>query len=165
MHSYYWDEDSWDCVPPRNADEICDAANILIDEWLEENDDDEDGAHDYSNELWEQYCAADGIDGVRSDWSMPYGVAPDAGTLGVWTDAPYKWAECKILRREKIRNEYGEFFLVDFHGKPIAVICAGCKQFVAIGDKQPQSVSEVHKFEWGCTSGPKTVIMIGGLPH
>ena len=69
MNNYYWDENSWGAaVPPRNANEICEAANALIDEWLEQNDYDENGAHDYSNELWEKYCSTDEVDGVKSDW-------------------------------------------------------------------------------------------------
>lgn len=53
----YWDYESWGSAePPENADEIIAYANDLIREYAE-NDHDDYETEEFSNELWEKYCA------------------------------------------------------------------------------------------------------------
>ena len=67
--TYHWTHDSWgNMVPPKNADEICCAANELIDKYGAQCEYDNDEMQLFSDELWERYCDNDMIDGVRSEW-------------------------------------------------------------------------------------------------
>lgn len=60
MASYYWDSESWGSFyPPENWEEIVNAANSKIDEYIEKNnldpddDRDDDEIRNYSSYLWE----------------------------------------------------------------------------------------------------------------
>lgn len=70
----YWDAenaaDIWGAQePPKNASELCAAANELIDKFIAEHPDaDETEIHEFRAGLWEQYCSTDEINGIASIW-------------------------------------------------------------------------------------------------
>lgn len=66
----YWNEDTFGAGPiPQNLDEICSAANSMLDAYMAENADasDEDVSN-YSESLWNAYCMSDVIGSVTSIW-------------------------------------------------------------------------------------------------
>ena len=74
----YWDENNWGSnYPPENWEEICEAANQKINNFLIENGIEdpecittaqEQDLINFLSQMWADYCAADEIDGVRSKW-------------------------------------------------------------------------------------------------
>ena len=66
FNRYYWSMDSWgNGYPPVNADDVIAAANDIIDNYIENNPDAyEDELHDYSNDLWEDFCSSGRIGDV-----------------------------------------------------------------------------------------------------
>lgn len=66
MTNIYWTINAWgDQYPPKNADEIIDAANALIDLYAESHDEDE--TESFSEILWDRYCMYDDLDTVIDD--------------------------------------------------------------------------------------------------
>jgi len=67
MANYYWDENSWGAdYPPENWADIVDAANTMIDDYIEAENlapersrDDMEIVRSYSEGLWEKYCNGD----------------------------------------------------------------------------------------------------------
>lgn len=76
-YQIYWNADSWggDC-PPENWEEICAAANAVIDDHINNHKIDvdtisgDDAAEfdGFLRALWENYCRDDEIGGVVSQW-------------------------------------------------------------------------------------------------
>lgn len=63
MENNHWTTESWGSeYPPVNYQAILDAANALIDAC------DPSEAAEYSESLWETYCATDSVGGVTSIW-------------------------------------------------------------------------------------------------
>ena len=63
MKNSHWTIESWGSeYPPVNYQAILDAANALIDAC------DQSEAAEYSESLWETYCATDSVGGVTSIW-------------------------------------------------------------------------------------------------
>lgn len=68
MNGIYWSTDSWgDAYPPENADDICSAANRLIDDYESHNPED---LQQYSNDLWEHFCNTEEVAGVKAIWKI-----------------------------------------------------------------------------------------------
>ena len=70
LANHGWSDNSWGSqYPPKNFDEICSEANMLLEEFMDKNPEATDEEIcDYSRELWEQYCDTDQINGVKSIW-------------------------------------------------------------------------------------------------
>lgn len=68
MNHHYWSYDSWgNGFPPTNYEQIIAIANSMIDEWIAANPDAPDyEIREFSDRLWEDYCATDTIDDVRA---------------------------------------------------------------------------------------------------
>lgn len=72
--SYYWSENSFGWgSPPDNCDEVCAAANRLIDEYFDAHPDavldNPSEVADDMNKIWEEFCQTDEINGVRAIWN------------------------------------------------------------------------------------------------
>lgn len=65
MENAYWTLESWgEAYPPKNANEIIDAANEMIDKFMADNPDaDELKIADYRDKLWDYYCTNDKLPG------------------------------------------------------------------------------------------------------
>lgn len=62
--NYYWNAETWGAdYPPENWQDICDAANSKIDEYISDNgldcDNDADRISDYSERLFEEWISRD----------------------------------------------------------------------------------------------------------
>lgn len=70
MAKYHLTENSWgSTTPPKNKDEIINAFNRLVDDYITTYGlDDEDEIQTYAEALWESYCMTDIIGGVASIW-------------------------------------------------------------------------------------------------
>ena len=63
MKDYYWTLESWGAdYPPKNADEIINAANELLDAYAENHSENDFEVFRYS--LWERYCSTGNLDTV-----------------------------------------------------------------------------------------------------
>lgn len=64
---FFWTLESWGSeYPPENADEIIEKANEKLTEYARQHYWDvcrEDDLHDYSDRLWERYCATGAVEG------------------------------------------------------------------------------------------------------
>lgn len=69
---YYWTMESWgNGCPPKNACDIIDAANGLIDEYVANNPDDpEYELQAFCEKLWENFCYSGEIAGITAQYTV-----------------------------------------------------------------------------------------------
>lgn len=64
----HWTAESFgNTVPPLNVDDICNAANRMLDAFAETGAT-PDEIDAYSAKLWDEYCTMDEINGIKSVW-------------------------------------------------------------------------------------------------
>lgn len=70
MKKFYWTAESWGSdFPPVNLSEVLNAANNLIDAFISAHPDYEDfEISEYSDGLWEDFCATGEIGGVIANY-------------------------------------------------------------------------------------------------
>ena len=73
MKAYHWSAESWGSgYPPINYEEICDAVNDYLDGIMDDVDEAEENIEyiwDRSEQLWEQFCGAGEIFGIKAEYN------------------------------------------------------------------------------------------------
>lgn len=63
----HWTFESWGSeFPPINCDDVCNAANELIDAYAQEHD--ERDTNEYNERLWEEFCATGTVNGISATY-------------------------------------------------------------------------------------------------